>query len=152
MKRVKRDIVSALIFSKDSKMLMGYKPVNSKGSYPGMWHIPGGGVEEGETKTQALQREVLEEVGIDISKMEPILLDDEGNASTEKFDKKLGKKIIADMHFFIYKVKIPLNSDLIEVKLSEEFSKFAWFSMDQWAEIDHMPARERLFRKLGYIQ
>lgn len=43
------------------------KDVNKGGVYTDCWHIPGGGIEEGEDKNSALMREVKEETGIDIS-------------------------------------------------------------------------------------
>jgi 8-oxo-dGTP pyrophosphatase MutT (NUDIX family) len=67
MRTIHRTIVSALIFSKDGKLLMGMKDPKNGGVYADCWHIPGGGVDEGETKEQALRREMLEEVGIDIA-------------------------------------------------------------------------------------
>jgi len=67
MREIQRTIVSALIFSKDGKLLMGKKNPAKGGVYPDCWHIPGGGVEEKETLEQALKREVQEEVGINIS-------------------------------------------------------------------------------------
>ncbi len=35
--------------------------------HPGMWDIPGGGVEEGETPEQCIAREMKEEMGLDIT-------------------------------------------------------------------------------------
>lgn len=74
MREIYRKIASALIFSKDHQILMGKKDPARGGVYSDCWHIPGGGVDEGETLEQALRREVLEETGIDISpyKIKPI--------------------------------------------------------------------------------
>ena len=63
MRTIHRDIVGGFIFSKDNKLLLGK---NRKGGvYEGSFVVPGGGIEEGETKEIALQREMKEETGID---------------------------------------------------------------------------------------
>lgn len=46
MKIVNREIVSALIISRDRRLLMGMKIPNGGGVYSYCWHIPGGGVDK----------------------------------------------------------------------------------------------------------
>ncbi|MBI3114568.1 MAG: NUDIX hydrolase [Candidatus Harrisonbacteria bacterium] len=85
MRTIHRDIVGALIFSRDGKLLQALKDPKGGGVYPiECWHIPGGGVEEGETKEAALVREVREETGIDIAPYTIELLDDTNDGESEK--------------------------------------------------------------------
>lgn len=65
MKTISRDIAGAILFSNDEHVLIGKN--NKGGVYEDLWVIPGGGIDEGETIEQAVCREILEEVGIDIS-------------------------------------------------------------------------------------
>jgi A/G-specific adenine glycosylase len=58
-------LVCAAVLMVEGKVLVARRP--SKGLLGGMWEFPGGKVEPGETMTQALQREIFEELGTRIS-------------------------------------------------------------------------------------
>lgn len=83
-KVIYRDIVSALIFSKDRKLFMGMKDPSKGGVYVDCWHIPGGGVDEGEAKHESLERELKEEVGLEIDPAHFRLIEDSGEGESIK--------------------------------------------------------------------
>jgi len=58
------DVVAALI-KKDSKILLCQRKRND--FYANLWEFPGGTVEEGELYEQAIEREIAEELGIEIT-------------------------------------------------------------------------------------
>lgn len=61
------NVVVGLVFNDDNKIL---SLLRSQGSdFEGYWEFPGGKVESGETKQQAVIRELAEEVGIDVRKI-----------------------------------------------------------------------------------
>ena len=63
-------VVDGALF-RDKKILLGKRPL-SKNAFPGLWELPGGHVEEGETPEKALEREFLEELGIKVQVLREI--------------------------------------------------------------------------------
>ncbi len=152
MKIIHRNIVSAMIFSKDGKLFQGKKHPENGGVYSGFWHIPGGGVKEGENKIEALKREILEETGIDISKYKIELLDDSGSRESDKILKDTGEKVLCKMKFFVYKVAIgDKRSDEIKVRIGSDLSIFRWSDINDCKEEEITPPSRALFKRLGFI-
>ena len=58
------NVVAAVILNEDNKILIAQR--NFKKSQGGLWEFPGGKIEQGETKEQAIIREIKEELNIDI--------------------------------------------------------------------------------------
>ena len=152
MRTIYRDIVSALIFSKDGKLLMGMKDPSKGGVYSDCWHIPGGGVDEGEEKLDTLKREVMEETGIDISSCKISLVDDAGSGESEKTLKDTGEKVLCKMKFYVYKVEVNDKSSIeVETKLNDDLVKIEWVSLKDLRSYKLTPPSIKLFTKLGYL-
>jgi 8-oxo-dGTP pyrophosphatase MutT (NUDIX family) len=151
MKIINRDIVAALILSKDGKLLMGMKDPDSGGVYADCWHIPGGGVDEGETQEQALRREMLEEVGIEIANCRVELADDQGKGETEKVLKDTGEKVLCKMIFYVYRVDVDKNADEIGVKPNDDLVKLEWIDLNDLNDYKLTPPSITLFKRLFQI-
>ena len=82
---------------------------------PGMYVIPGGAVEDGETLEHALEREVTEETGLHVKNILEYLL---------YFDIELNGT--GKIRIFVFSV----DADIIEVKLTEH-DDYKWISRDQ---------------------
>jgi 8-oxo-dGTP pyrophosphatase MutT (NUDIX family) len=55
---------AAAIVTFQGKILLLQRDHNPEIRDPGMWQLPGGGIEKGESPQEALQRELKEEIGI----------------------------------------------------------------------------------------
>ncbi len=63
-----RLIAVGLIWNQRGELLFcRMKP--DRGVFPGQWGFPGGGIEPGEQMTDALQRELREEIGIEVDRI-----------------------------------------------------------------------------------
>lgn len=152
MRTIERDIVSALIFSKDGKLFQGMKAESKGGVYSDCWHIPGGGIDEGENLTQALVREIKEETGIDISSYEIKSVDNLGRGESEKILKDTGEKVLCKMKFNVFKVFLnDKNSKDVEIFLNDDLVKYQWFDLSELKNLKLTPPSVALFQRLGYI-
>jgi len=117
--------------------------------YPGLWAIIAGGIDDGESHREALDREVLEEGGIDISKYPAEFID----AARDEAEKTLssGERVWCKMKFNTYKVTITdRNADEIPVVLDEEHTEYAWVAPEDLKSMQCNAPSVVLFRKLGY--
>ncbi|MDB5190042.1 MAG: hypothetical protein JWN49_368 [Parcubacteria group bacterium] len=151
MRSINRDIVSALIFSKDGKLFQGMKNPTDGGVYSDCWHIPGGGIDEGEEKITALVREVKEEVGIDISSCLIELIDDQGKGEAEKTLKDTGERVLCHMTFNVYKVTLDIDADDVVVSLDDDLVTYQWTKLEDLKTLKLTPPSIMLFKRLGYL-
>ncbi len=148
MRTIKRDIVGGFFFSKDNKVLLGK---NRKGGvYEGSYVVPGGGVDEGETKEQALEREMLEETGIDITEgtIERV------NIATGEHEKTLqdtGERVFVEMTFYDYRVLLKENAHDIAVIAEDDWAEPRWFTAEELVNQKLSDPTRRTLQVIGFI-
>jgi 8-oxo-dGTP diphosphatase len=68
---VTRVTVVAAVIERDGRMLLGLRPPEKR--HGGLWEFPGGKVDPGESTVEAIHRELSEELGLDVSRVDPLL-------------------------------------------------------------------------------
>lgn len=107
--------VGALVVASDGDILL----VRSK-KWQGRYSIPGGKVELGETREQAVKREIKEETGLDVSEVKFVLVQ-ESIYSPEFFEKRHFV-----MHDFIALLSKKCRKE--DVILNDEAEEFLWIT------------------------
>ncbi|MBI5734137.1 MAG: NUDIX hydrolase [Candidatus Kerfeldbacteria bacterium] len=133
-------------------MLMGRKDPIKGGVYSDCWHIPGGGVEGGQSFEEALKLEVREEVGIDVTPytLEQLPYVDTGVA--EKILKDTEETVLCHMEFHRFMIVIHDKiADEIKLQLGGDLVELQWFSMSELPSVKQIPGGREFFQKLGYI-
>ena len=109
----------AMIFNSDGKILLikrGFKSKNEKGK----WNIPGGSLEFGETREEAIKREIKEELDIEIEILDTLDTIDH---------------IIPDeKQHWITTTFIAKTSGKPKIMEPEKISEIGWFALDKMPE------------------
>ena len=118
----KKRYVGVMVKCKD-KILLCKR--NNLGSFPGMWSIPGGKLEENETTQEGAKREFFEETAVDINDKEITFI---GLVPRHTRD---GKKVKGMMYVYLLNVEEPIIPDLVNAIDGEEHTDTGYFTLDE---------------------
>lgn len=137
-----RTVVVGVVQNKAGEYLLCKKPVG-EGIYPGQWALPGGGIDEGETMEQALKREMMEEVGLQIDEIKPLFFRDD---TQPKY-----KNGVVDADVYMVYLLFSCRATN-EVKIdNREFEDFAWVKINDIADYDLNVATRNTFERIGVL-
>lgn len=151
LREIHRTIVSALIWSKDKKIVLWRKDPKWGGVYVEYWHIPWWWVHDWETLAAAVVREVYEEIGLDISSYELTLLPYTDAWVSEKTLKETWEKVSCHMEFNRFEVHLDKNADDIPLSLWDDLVEVKRFDTEELTTIDQVPWWREFFQKMWYI-
>jgi 8-oxo-dGTP diphosphatase len=133
-----RVIVTTLI-EKNGQILLGQKSKDI-GPYPNTWHLPGGGAKlEIESLEDAVRREVKEETGLEIAKMERVSFDEDYEP-----DKK-GE--MTHYVFLVYKV----TPKTMNAEAADDIVTLKWFKKSGLEDILLTRPSIKFFKEIGWI-
>ena len=116
--------------------------------YINCWHTPGGGIDEGETPEQAVEREVCEETGIDIGDESKQLIDDKGVG--ESIKRRPGEEaVLVKMTFAIYKVTLAAQAADVQLVPADDLVDLTWFDLDELDHVKQVPPAYALMKRIG---
>ena len=111
----------AVIVNNDNKILLLKRAKIKEIWQPGKWALVGGGVEKGENPQQAVEREILEEIGLEIKKFVKTFSIQRNSDSIE--------------HVFACRYE----GDPTEIELNEENTNYGWYDVDEMKFLDTVP-------------
>ncbi len=149
MRTIQREIVGGFIFSSDGLILLG-RSIEG-GVYKDEWMVPGGGIEAGETKLEAVKREILEEVGIDISDATVEEIEGVITGQSEKVLRETNERVLVKMNFYDYKVTLKSTAAETKLAFEDDLAEAQWFTPEQLMAAPVADATRVMLVKLGMI-
>lgn len=119
-------VVNAIVKNKEDKFLI-IKRKSLDGIHPDKWAFPGGKVEKGESEENALEREIKEEVGLDVKKILKKI--SEYNYERPGGMESEGKCYLIDV-------------ENLEVVPGEDVAEWKWASVEEFEDLDHIEGLE----------
>ena len=124
-----RIVVTGIL--KDKDLFLVVRRSKEDDLYPGCWEFPGGHIEFGETISDALKRELKEEIGFS-DFYNPIITN-----YTDEVKEKSGKTI----HNIELDFIIEANKENINITLSKEHTEYAWVPKESELLDDYIKAK-----------
>jgi nucleoside triphosphatase len=137
-----RFIVVGVVQNLQGEYLLCRMPAG-RGVFPGEWGLPGGGIDPGETLEEALRREILEEVGLELEKIEPLFFTD--GTYVKSFPN--GERRSFYMVFLLFRCVARPG----EIRLNPEFDSAEWVSGRELSQYKLNRATVETFARLGLL-
>ncbi|WP_305971063.1 MULTISPECIES: NUDIX hydrolase [unclassified Mameliella] len=131
-------LIAAALLRQGNRYLF-IKQNKEGGAYPDRLHIPGGGVDVGETPLEAVQREVLEEVGIELDDFLPVDF---------AWDTLMYKGAMTVLVFCRFVADIPEG---VEPRPSSDAEEIVWLEQEALLTGNHNSSTLSLFRTLNLV-
>lgn len=136
---MKARVIVTIILEKEGKILLGQKP-KDVGPYPNTWHLPGGGVKlEEESLEDAVKREIKEETGLEVKKMERLNFDEDYEPD------KHGE--MTHYVFLVYKVT-PTTMDAVA---ADDIVKLQWFDKSELKKLLLTRPSIKFFQEMKWL-
>jgi 8-oxo-dGTP pyrophosphatase MutT (NUDIX family) len=148
MRTIRRNIASAFFVSKDGKVLLGKN--RAGGVFEGYYVVPGGGIEDGETKEQGLHREMLEETGIDIAGL-AVSQVNLFEGSHPKTLRDTEERVMVDMTFNDFRVDLDERAADVTVVAGDDWSSPRWFTSDELQKEKIADFTAVTLKKMGFL-
>ena len=98
---------------------------NAKGLFPGMWSLPGGHLEDGETSMECSRREFYEETDVDIDNEDLTFIGVVPRTSRN------GQEIRGIMYVYLLETDTELEPDFENAMDGDEHSEWDYFTLNE---------------------